>query len=1092
MSLTLTALALKQSRLKGYKPRIGISVATMDEHFTPGDTFASDTQQFEGIIKSRPRGKYSADRLGGVARNGSLNWGVLNQELYSDIFNTYADPENNVVTGYLYWDVADVVVNSLHLVSADSSYLNLGTATAQHVDITSVPVNVGMWVKFDSAAIGANTILYESAAHSDYFGIKMYKDTSDKIVVMSGDGTGSGITDRRSRQGNTVLVADRWYYIAGYFSGVGGNFSTNAKIYINGVVEPSYTNTGSSSAFHQGVGKLASIGKGFGNPFYSNMYVAHFGFWTGAQLSAADHLSLYGDGTPKDLTVAASYDTDRTSNLLTYYDFSDRVLGADDSPTQVLDQEGGINATLTNDPLWSHQIPTCLDTDRIQFFKGTINNFPGINYRDVKFKAGSFSPFADKIVGDLIFDDDATSGYTLPQDSFGRMKPAVYGDHRTHKRSNSTDGLTAADWVASYKDNYTPMVHLGNDYWLVSGHALKTFDRTAGDKIYAWDSTLERMVELQFGDFTIIQNTSAGCIIQRTSNNYVDVLYPISCADDGGADTWTGPSNLADNDISTKATVQIIGSGGNADLDIRFPGVDYSKAGTLSDVRLVLRGEGDWGTANCKMFVEGDNTNLFSNASMMTYFDTHGSHLGASFSKVDLDVTTHAAGTYDLDLYACYLAVVYQSNKVSEEMPLYYGGRGKTYEAWINGRSTAETDPDGNNYTETHDDDDAGNADGVSGTVIENPAGVIEDIMLEFMGLANTQFDENSLNIISNDLSTGVLSFAISEQVNDVRKYFDDLLRLLKTVAFVNFDDKLEFKTFVSSDPFSASGDSVANNQDIYEFDPQSTFKIVTGENDELDLVGVDFGKHYVTIDAGEYTGATLAAEIQSKIDSEIGGGEITCTYDSDTGKFTFTEVGATEAYTINWSTGPDAATSIGRFIGFDISANDSLGIGGTLISDYPLWADSFVEHPIIDKSFSIKKTNDEIKTTVEVNYYKQEPTDKYQETPVTDTDVSFHAETKEKVVNHEFTRDQTTAEIALEFLSKNSDHSGRLSRKYWECKFKTWLNSIQIEVWDFINVRHPILNGLLGATELTQKWLVTDITYDFTRDEVEITAVEI
>jgi len=109
------------------------------------------------------------------------------------------------------------------------------------------------------------------------------------------------------------------------------------------------------------------------------------------------------------------------------------------------------------------------------------------------------------------------------------------------------------------------------------------------------------------------------------------------------------------------------------------------------------------------------------------------------------------------------------------------------------------------------------------------------------------------------------------------------------------------------------------------------------------------------------------------------------------------------------------------------------------------------------------------------------------------DTDVSFHAETLEGLFNHDFTSDQTTAAILLDFLSKNADHSGRLSKKYYVGKFSTWLNGIIAEQWDIINVRHPIIAGVYSATYKTKKWLVLGVKPTMSKmPVVSITAVEI
>ena len=190
----------------------------------------------------------------------------------------------------------------------------------------------------------------------------------------------------------------------------------------------------------------------------------------------------------------------------------------------------------------------------------------------------------------------------------------------------------------------------------------------------------------------------------------------------------------------------------------------------------------------------------------------------------------------------------------------------------------------------------------------------------------------------------------------------------------------------------------------------------------------------------------------------------------------------------LKWATRANIATSMGRFIGYDISSDDSGS--GAHTSDYPLWANSYVEHPIVKRPLpKLGKTKDDIKTTVIVNYFLN-PNNEYNKN-VEDTDVSFHSEALEKSFNHKFTRDQTTAEILLYFLSKNSDHTGRLSKKYWTERFFSWLNATPFELWDFINIREPVLNGAISNMN-TQKWLITELEPSFNNVRVGLRAVEV
>ena len=68
-----------------------------------------------------------------------------------------------------------------------------------------------------------------------------------------------------------------------------------------------------------------------------------------------------------------------------------------------------------------------------------------------------------------------------------------------------------------------------------------------------------------------------------------------------------------------------------------------------------------------------------------------------------------------------------------------------------------------------------------------------------------------------------------------------------------------------------------------------------------------------VTLDDGDYTGAELATELQSKLNAAVGSSVFTVAYTAKTGKFLFTHSSAN--FTLNFLT--DNASSLARLIGF-------------------------------------------------------------------------------------------------------------------------------------------------------------------------------
>lgn len=103
-----------------------------------------------------------------------------------------------------------------------------------------------------------------------------------------------------------------------------------------------------------------------------------------------------------------------------------------------------------------------------------------------------------------------------------------------------------------------------------------------------------------------------------------------------------------------------------------------------------------------------------------------------------------------------------------------------------------------------------------------------------------------------------------------------------------------------------------------------SGWNITAGQNDKIDITEGVTGAAVATLTSGNYsTGALMAAEIQTQLNTAATDNTWTCTYSTGTRKFTIghdnTQTGGLE-----WNTGASAATSAGEDIGFDTSADDT------------------------------------------------------------------------------------------------------------------------------------------------------------------------
>lgn len=109
-------------------------------------------------------------------------------------------------------------------------------------------------------------------------------------------------------------------------------------------------------------------------------------------------------------------------------------------------------------------------------------------------------------------------------------------------------------------------------------------------------------------------------------------------------------------------------------------------------------------------------------------------------------------------------------------------------------------------------------------------------------------------------------------------------------------------------------------------------YVVIAAANDKLDF-DEGAGELTGTLTAGTYDATSLAAEIKTQLDA-AGADVYTVTHDATSGKFTLASDGST--FTLRWSTGTNAATSIGTSIGFDVNSNDTGLLSYT--ADFAAW----------------------------------------------------------------------------------------------------------------------------------------------------------
>jgi hypothetical protein len=92
---------------------------------------------------------------------------------------------------------------------------------------------------------------------------------------------------------------------------------------------------------------------------------------------------------------------------------------------------------------------------------------------------------------------------------------------------------------------------------------------------------------------------------------------------------------------------------------------------------------------------------------------------------------------------------------------------------------------------------------------------------------------------------------------------------------------------------------------------PYTWFNVLLGENDSLVYTGSNSGLHSLVIDAGNYTGASLATYLTTVMSAASAPDTVTVTYSDTTHKFTFT---ATEQISIDFT----VANNIHLILGFN------------------------------------------------------------------------------------------------------------------------------------------------------------------------------
>ena len=147
--------------------------------------------------------------------------------------------------------------------------------------------------------------------------------------------------------------------------------------------------------------------------------------------------------------------------------------------------------------------------------------------------------------------------------------------------------------------------------------------------------------------------------------------------------------------------------------------------------------------------------------------------------------------------------------------------------------------------------------------------------------------------------------------------------------------------------------------------------------------------------------------------------------------------------------------------------------------------AGEFDNHPILENSLTIERVSSDFFNDLKIRYAPHFEIDDLQNLKEV-SDVSIFTELKPQEITNNNIMDPSTMDLHSAILL----HQKAL--RPFQTRFKTFLNGLEVELWDVINVRHPRISQLFSPLEDSKKWLVVGLNYDFSNMEIEITAVEL
>ena len=170
------------------------------------------------------------------------------------------------------------------------------------------------WINMDDAT---NFTILNKGVYNTDAEWNFRTNASDKLIVALYDESVSSTHESLVSDSAITAYEGSWIHVAATYDGTGGTSANSGlTLYLNGSALASSTADAGTYVAMENLGGDVYIGKMSSN--YANGKITDVAIWN-AELSATDISDIYNSGEPADLTLAASYDTDRTSNLKGYW-----------------------------------------------------------------------------------------------------------------------------------------------------------------------------------------------------------------------------------------------------------------------------------------------------------------------------------------------------------------------------------------------------------------------------------------------------------------------------------------------------------------------------------------------------------------------------------------------------------------------------------------------------------------------------------------------------------------------------------------------------------------------------------------------------